>query len=133
MDLEGDIGIGLSVHLSVTLLWFLCIFGQTAERIELKLSGHSNYGTPQAWLTFGHAALNSRCFLTSDLSRSFHTFADKSLLLSWWPGAHCRQEECIFKFKVWKAGIESKGLLVNMKKTKFMVSDVGNEIRQVPW
>ena len=29
-------------------------------------------------------------------------------------------QECISKLKAWKAGMESKGLRVNMKKTKFM-------------
>ena len=32
------------------------------------------------------------------------------------------QEEWISKLKAWKAGMESKGLCVNMKKTKFLVS-----------
>ena len=32
------------------------------------------------------------------------------------------QVECISKLKAWKAGIESKRLSVNMKKTKFLVS-----------
>ena len=31
-------------------------------------------------------------------------------------------QECISKLKAWKAGMESKGLHVNMKKTMFMVS-----------
>ena len=31
------------------------------------------------------------------------------------------QEECISKLKAWKAGMESKGLYVNMKKTMFLV------------
>ena len=30
-------------------------------------------------------------------------------------------EECISKLNLWKAGMESKGLCVNMKKTKFLV------------
>ena len=34
------------------------------------------------------------------------------------------QKECISKLKVWKAGMESKGFRVSMKKTKFMVSSV---------
>ena len=34
-------------------------------------------------------------------------------------------EECIPKFKAWKSGMESKGLRVNSKKTKFMVLGVG--------
>ena len=40
------------------------------------------------------------------------------------------QEECISKLKVWKAGMESKGLHVNMKKTKFLVSGVGHDVLQ---
>ena len=31
-------------------------------------------------------------------------------------------EECIARLKVWKEGMERKGLRVNMKKTKLMVS-----------
>ena len=34
-------------------------------------------------------------------------------------------EECISMLKVWKAGMESKGLYVTTKKTKFLVSGVG--------
>ena len=34
-------------------------------------------------------------------------------------------EECISKFEAWKSGMESKGLRVNSKKTKFMVSGIG--------
>ena len=37
-------------------------------------------------------------------------------------------EECISKLKAWKAGMESKGLHVNMKKTKFMVSGIGLDV-----
>ena len=37
-------------------------------------------------------------------------------------------EECISKLKVWKTGMESKGLRVNMKKTKFMVSGLGLDV-----
>ena len=40
------------------------------------------------------------------------------------------QKECITKLKAWKAGMESKGLPVNMKKTKFMVSAVDLDILQ---
>ena len=39
-------------------------------------------------------------------------------------------EECISKLRVWKAGMESKGLRVNMKKTKFLISDVGLNLLQ---
>ena len=35
------------------------------------------------------------------------------------------QEECISKLKAWKAGMESKRLHVNIKKTKFLVSGDG--------
>ena len=38
-------------------------------------------------------------------------------------------EEYISKLKVWKAVMESKGLCVNMKKTKFMVSGVGLDVQ----
>ena len=34
-------------------------------------------------------------------------------------------EECITKFEAWKSGMESKGLHVNSKTTKFMVSGIG--------
>ena len=40
------------------------------------------------------------------------------------------QEECISKLKAWKAGMESKGIRVNMKKTKFLVSDDGQDVFQ---
>ena len=34
-------------------------------------------------------------------------------------------EECITKLKAWKNGMENRGLRVNMKKTKFMISGAG--------
>ena len=34
-------------------------------------------------------------------------------------------EECISKLRAWKTGMESKGLRVNMKKTKIMISGIG--------
>ena len=39
-------------------------------------------------------------------------------------------EECISKLRVWKAGMESKSLRVNMKKTKFLISGVGLNLLQ---
>jgi len=39
-------------------------------------------------------------------------------------------EECISKLRVWKAGMESKGLRVNMKKTKFLISGVSLNLLQ---
>ena len=38
-------------------------------------------------------------------------------------------EECITKLKAWKNGIENRGLRVNMKKTKFMISGAGLMLR----
>ena len=40
------------------------------------------------------------------------------------------QEECISKLKAWKAGMESKELHVNMKKTKFLLSGDGQDVLQ---
>ena len=37
-------------------------------------------------------------------------------------------EECIARLKVWKEGMERKGLRVNMKKTKLMVSGPGLDL-----
>ena len=37
-------------------------------------------------------------------------------------------EECIARLKVWKEGMERKGLRVNMKKTKLMVSGLGLDL-----
>ena len=38
------------------------------------------------------------------------------------------QEECIYKLKVWKAGVESKRFRAHMKKTKFVISSVGHDV-----
>ena len=40
------------------------------------------------------------------------------------------QEEFICKFKVWRAGMETKMLHVNMKKTKFLVSNDDQDVLQ---
>ena len=39
-------------------------------------------------------------------------------------------EECVERVKAWKEGLESKGLHVNMTKTKFMASGIGLDILQ---
>ena len=39
-------------------------------------------------------------------------------------------EECFERVKAWKEGLESKGLHVNMTKTKFMASGLGQDILQ---
>ena len=51
-----------------------------------------------------------------------HLYADDLLFIA------DTQEECISRLKVWKAGLESKGLHVNMKKIKFLVSGVGHYV-----
>ena len=63
------------------------------------------------------------------LSRKFCTgvpwkllYADDLLLIAY------TQEECISKLKASKAGMESKGLRVNIKKTMFMVSGVDLDV-----
>ena len=38
------------------------------------------------------------------------------------------QEECISKLNAWKTGMESKGLLISMKKTRFLVSGPGQDV-----
>ena len=53
---------------------------QTDDWIELKFGGWTHYETPQAWLNFDMAALNSHCFLASYWLSSFWTFADKPLI-----------------------------------------------------
>ena len=42
---------------------FPCICRQTADWIELKVGEQTHRGPPQAWLTIGHAPLNTRRFL----------------------------------------------------------------------
>ena len=37
-------------------------------------------------------------------------------------------EECVSKLKAWKEGMENKGLRVNMKKTKLMVTGPGLDV-----
>ena len=37
-------------------------------------------------------------------------------------------EECVSKLKVWKVDMENKGLRVNMKKTKLMVTGPGLDV-----
>ena len=38
------------------------------------------------------------------------------------------QENCIYKLKAWKTGMDSKGLLINMMETKFLVSGVDHDV-----
>ena len=59
---------------------FLCISRQTADWIELKFGGWILYGTPQAWLTFGHVLLNFHSFLVCDLLMNCCSFTHKILI-----------------------------------------------------
>ena len=47
------------------------------------------------------------------------------------------QQECISKLKAWKAGMESKGFCVNMKRTKFLAPGDGHDVLRksgkYPW
>ena len=70
-----------SVHLSIHpfLHHTFVIFRQTSQGID----GYICYGTPQAWLTFGHALLilvNSRHFMASDLWDGFSEIAGNPLI-----------------------------------------------------
>ena len=50
-------------------LWLVEQFHAFADKVLIGLTSNlvdrTHYGTPQAWLTFGRAPLNSLCFLTS--------------------------------------------------------------------
>ena len=63
------------------------------------------------------------------LSREFRTgvpwellYADDLVIVAY------SKEECIAKLKAWKAGMESKGLRVNMRKTKILISGAGLDV-----
>ena len=65
------------------------------------------------------------------LSRDFRVgvpwelfFADDLVIIATSP------EECVERVKAWKDGLESKGLHVNMTKTKFMATGLGLDILQ---
>jgi len=67
------------------------------------------------------------------LSREFRTGVPWSSCMPmtlWLSRTLWSLEECISKLLVWKAGMESKGLRVNMKKTKFLISGVGLKLLQ---
>ena len=61
-----------------------CICRQTLDQIRLKLGGPTHYGTFQVWVTLGHAPPNFHSFLATELSSSFHVFADKQLIVLGW-------------------------------------------------
>ena len=70
-------------------LWFVEQFPHFYGEPLMGLK--STQGLPPAWLTCGHAQLDSRRFLDSDLSNSFRAFADESMIgfiiiVLPWPG-----------------------------------------------
>ena len=63
------------------IMTFLCISRQTTQGIHLKLCGYIHYGTPQDWLAFSQAPLNSSMeVLASIWLSSFCAFAGKWLI-----------------------------------------------------
>ena len=71
-------------------------------------------------------------FAFVDLETVFHRVPRKVL---WWALRSLGVEkwavyviQCISKLKTWKAGMESKGPRVNMKKTKLQVSCAGHDV-----
>ena len=37
-------------------------------------------------------------------------------------------DECLVRLRIWKTGMERKGLRVNMKKTKFLITRIGLDL-----
>ena len=70
------------------------------------------------------------CILVLEaLSHKFHTDVPWELLYTGDPVFIAdTQQECISKLKAWKVGMESEGLCVNMKKTKFLFSGNGHDV-----
>ena len=71
-------------------------------------------------------------FMLEALSREFRTavpwellYADDLVLMA------DTKEECISKLKAWKAGMESKGLHVKVKNSKFLVSGDYQDVLQI--
>ena len=73
---------------------------------------------------------NLTYFVLEALSRQFRTGVPWELLYADDLAVMADSlEECIARLKVWKEGMERKGLRVNMKKTKLMVSGPGLDPR----
>ena len=87
-ELVAATGMGLSVRSSVRLsvCHTLCvprISGQTAQGINIKLSGYIYYGTLQIWLTFGYAPLSFCCVMASGWWSSFRAFCPQNVDQIW--------------------------------------------------
>ena len=65
-------------------LWFVeqfpPIYRSIADQFALIFNGIAHYGSPHAWLTFGHDPLNFCRLLASDWLSSFRAFADNYLI-----------------------------------------------------
>ena len=90
--------------------------GQYSEEFEVKVGVHQ--GSVLSPLLF--------ILVLEALSREFRTgvpwellYADDLVIIS------DSREECIARFGAWREGMEQKGLRVNMKKTKFLISGTG--------
>ena len=115
--------------------WAVCVSSRTCTPNPSHVRVNSQYSEE-----FGvgvsvplGSLLSSLLFilLLEALWREFHTnvpwellYTDDLVLIT------DTQEECISKLKAWKVGMESKGLCVNMKKTKFLVSGDGQDVLQ---
>ena len=93
--------------------------GQLSEEFEVKVGVHQ--GSVLSPLLF--------ILVLEALSREFRTgvpwellYADDLVIMA------DNLDECIARLKAWKAGMEEKGLRVNMKKTKFLISAAGQDV-----
>ena len=93
--------------------------GQLSEEFEVKVGVHQ--GSVLSPLLF--------ILVLEALSREFRTgvpwellYADDLVIMA------DTLDECIARFKAWKAGMEQKGLRVNMRKTKFLISAAGQDV-----
>ena len=69
--------------------------------------------------------------ISANLSISYSDLASHTTRLVTLLASFYSLEECISKLKAWKTGVESKGLRVNMKKTKFLFSGLGLDVLKV--
>ena len=90
--------------------------GQYSEEFDVKVGVHQ--GSVLSPLLF--------ILVLEALSREFRTGVPWELLYADDLAITADSvEECVARFKAWRTGMEQKGLRVNMKKTKFLVSGAG--------
>ena len=94
----------------------ICVNGQYSKEFGVGVGVHQgSYLSPLLFILVLEA-----------LSHQFHTGVPWELLYADDLAVMADSlEECIARLKVWKEGMEHKGLRVNMKKTKLMVSGPG--------